>query len=233
MLKILKYVLKNYLYKIGWIIKKKYINKFYTNQKPSKEFLEEIQKCNGIIHMGAHRGSEAAIYDWFQKKTIWMEADPGIFLDLEINISQFINQKAFNALLYNKDYEKIDFYKSNNDGASSSIFRLGKDSDKKLKIIEKKNLETITLDTLMKKNNLKVENYDLWVMDLQGSELLVLQGAQNSLKSCNAILIEVSLNEQYVNGAKWEEIKKLLNDYNFECVQKPTNPHEDILFLKR
>jgi FkbM family methyltransferase len=232
-IKLLKYKLKKYLYQNGWIIKKKYINESYTNQKPSKEFLEAIQKSNGIIHMGAHRGGEAAIYDWFQKKTIWIEADPKIFLDLEINISQFVNQKAFNALLYDKDYEKINFYKSNNDGASSSIFKLGKDSDKKLKIIEKKNLETITLDTLLKKNNLKVENYDLWIMDLQGSELLALQGAQKSLKNCNAILIEVSLNEQYVNGAKWEEIKKLLNDFNFESVQKPTNFHEDILFLKR
>ena len=109
--------------------------------------------------MGAHRGTEAPVYDWFNKKTIWIEADPKVYLDLQINISQFINQKAYNNLLYDKDNEKIEFFISDNDGASSSIFKPGKDSQN-IKMNEKKLLRTITLDSLLEKNNISSEDYN-------------------------------------------------------------------------
>ena len=47
---------------------KKYKNKTYTNKEPTLETIEQILKSNGIIHMGAHRGTEAPVYDWFNKK---------------------------------------------------------------------------------------------------------------------------------------------------------------------
>ena len=41
-------------------------------------------KSNGILHIGAHRGSEAPIYYWFGKDVIWIEANPKIYDDLKI-----------------------------------------------------------------------------------------------------------------------------------------------------
>ena len=43
--------------------------------------------------MGAHRGGEAAVYDWF--KTIWIEANPLIIKDLQDHIYQFPHQKLY------------------------------------------------------------------------------------------------------------------------------------------
>jgi len=231
-LKKIKNIFKIFLFNSGWIVKKKYKNKTYTNKEPTLEIIEQILKSNGIIHMGAHRGTEAPVYDWFNKKTIWIEADPKVYLDLQINISQFINQKAFNNLLYDKDNEKIEFFISDNDGASSSIFKPGKDSQN-IKMNEKKLLHTITLDSLLKKNNISPEDYNFWVMDLQGAELLALNGAKHSLKYCKTILIEISKEEQYINGAKWEDIKKILNEFNFKNKKEPTSSHEDVLFIKQ
>ena len=105
----LKKKIKEILTSNGWKLSKIYKNKTYTNQKPNIELLKAINSSNGILHMGAHRGSEAAVYDWFNKKTIWIEANPKIYTDLKINVSTYVNQSAFNILLYEEDDKKIKF----------------------------------------------------------------------------------------------------------------------------
>ena len=79
-------------------------------------------EASGILHIGAHRGSEAAVYDWFKKKVLWVEAIPEIFIDLNDHISRFYNQKAVCALLGDKNDKKVDFFLANNDRANSSFF---------------------------------------------------------------------------------------------------------------
>ena len=51
-------------------IKKIIKSKSYTNEPPSLEELNILYNCNGIFHLGAHRGGEAEIYDWFQKSNL-------------------------------------------------------------------------------------------------------------------------------------------------------------------
>jgi len=29
-----------------------------------------------MLQIGAHRGSEASVYEWFNKEVIWVEANP-------------------------------------------------------------------------------------------------------------------------------------------------------------
>ena len=60
-------------------------------------------------------------------------------------------------------------------------------------------------------NNISASDYNHWIIDLQGGELLALKGAENSLKDCNSILIEVSRGEVYKDGAQFEEIQDFLN----------------------
>ena len=57
-------------------------------------------------------------------------------------------------------------------------------------------LKSITIDTFVKNNNIDIKNYNHWVIDIQGAELLALKGAKESLKKCNSILIGVS--EKYL-----------------------------------
>ena len=93
MKKIFKYFIKKILKKTDWRIQKIYKNKSYINNKPNLELVKAMIECNGIIHMGAHRGQEATVYDWFNKKTIWIEANPNLIDFLKDNVSQYINQK--------------------------------------------------------------------------------------------------------------------------------------------
>ena len=127
------------------------------------------------------------------KKQFGLKLIQKIFLDLQINISEYINQKAYNFLLYNKDDELLNFNISSNDSASSSIFQLGKKSlETKIKTVETIKIKTKTFDKFVEENNIDIEEYNLWIVDIQGAELLAMKGAEKSLKKCKSILIEVS-----------------------------------------
>ena len=234
MKKILKKIMKSLLYKTDWRLKKIYKNKSYTNIKPRKELINAILDSNGIIHMGAHRGGEAPVYDWFNKKAIWIEANPELFLDLEENVTQFINQKVIQALLSNKDDEIVNFKISSNDGASSSIFSFGnyKNIHKNIKMVKTINLKTLKFDTIIKNYKININEYNFWTIDLQGSELLALEGAKESLKSCKFIYVEVSKKEIYEGGAKWSDLNDFLIKNNFSLAWEPEEVHTDVLYIK-
>lgn len=229
----MKKIIKKLLRKTDWRINKIYRNKSYTNSHPKLELLNAMHDCKGIIHMGAHRGGEAAVYDWFNKQTIWIEANPKIYTDLKINVSTYVNQSAFNILLYEEDDKKIKFNISNNDGASSSIYSFGSESEKDhLEMINSVNLISKKIDTFFLEQLFKVEDYDFWVMDIQGAELSALKGAKKSLEKCNFIYVEISVGDYYRNASQWMEIKSFLKKFNFENLWEPASSHTDILFKK-
>ena len=234
MKKILKKIIKSLLYKTDWRLKKIYKNKSYTNVKPRKELINAIHDSKGIIHMGAHRGGEAPVYDWFNKKAIWIEANPEIIIDLKENVSQYINQKVIQALLGSKDNDTVDFKISSNDGASSSIFSFGiyDDTHKNIKMLKSIKLKTIKFDTVIKNNQIDISVYDFWTIDLQGAELLALEGAQESLKSCKFIYVEISKKEIYQGGASWNDLNNFLLKNNFSLAWEPDEIHTDVLYIK-
>ena len=93
-------------------------------------------------------------------------------------------------------------------------------------------LKSITLDTLLKNENISTKDYNHWVLDLQGAELLVLKGSEKSLKNCKSLLIEVSKKQFYSNGNIWLDIKKWLNHVGFKNYKEPEMDGEDILFIR-
>jgi len=238
--KFLKKKLKKLLFKYNYKLEKIYIQNDYNLESPDLQLLKWMKKSKGVLHMGSHRGSEAAVYEWFGKKVIWIEANPKIFFDLVINIKQYKFQKPICALLTNKDNEEKKFYISNNDAASSSIFKfgnlsLGKETlwkNKNLKMIDEIKLETKMLDSVIRENNIDIENYDHWVIDVQGAELLVLEGSRNNLKFCNSLYIEVSQGDVYENASQWDDVKKFLNDIGLKPVNEIQSEHENVLFVR-
>lgn len=240
-MRFIKKFIKRLLFKYNWKLEKIYKPKGLVYEPPSKIYLNELLHSNGILHFGAHRGGEAPIYNWFGKKVIWFEANPEIFLDLQINLKKYNNQKCILSLISDVDDKEFSFNISNNDGASSSIFNFGSLSSgtntlwpnkKKLLYIKKIKLKSNSIDTLLKNNNIKCENYNHWVIDLQGAELLALQGAKNSIQNCKSIFIEVSNGDVYKNGAQYSEVKNFLKKFNFEPVSELNSKHTNILFKR-
>ena len=80
----LKNLIKFLLRKIGWRLEKLIERKDYNSEVPPHTLLNALSTAKGIFHLGAHRGEEAPIYEWFGKKVIWVEANPIIFSELNI-----------------------------------------------------------------------------------------------------------------------------------------------------
>ena len=240
MLYILKRIIKKILRPLGFKLIR--IGPPYKSNPYGKvdlETLDCMNRSNGIMHMGAHKGTEAEVYNWFGKKVIWFEAVPHIFDQLEDNLYFYGDQKAFHVLLGDQDNVEKEFFISSNDAASSSLFQfsnevLEKGWDRR-KIYMKKKIKLIMfkLDTILKKNNILPDEYNHWIVDLQGSELLFFKGAEDALKSCNSISVEVSKVEYYEGGVLWNELVNWLNEKNFHPTAPPEINHTEILFKKK
>ena len=237
MKKIIKKILKHY----GWKLIKTNIKrpKVHPYPKPDEIECRYMLESSGILHLGAHRGTEAAVYDWFNKKVLWVEAIPFIFEELTDNIRKHYNQKAICAVVGDKDNNEVDFYISNSDGSCSSIFDFSENvknrtlwGDRKFKMNSVLKLKMKKIDTLFIENKIDASQYNHWVMDLQGGELLALKGAANSIKFCKSISIEISKKEYYYGGAQWIDVKKFLENEKFKLLKEPRHDHTEVLFAK-
>jgi FkbM family methyltransferase len=240
MVDLLKKIIKTLLRSIGFKLIR--IGPPYRPNPYGKINLETLKCMNeskGILHLGAHKGTEAEVYNWFGKKVIWIEASPKIFSFLKDNLYFYSDQRAFCALLGDQDNVKKDFYISSNDSASSSIFDFS-DLVKKegffgRKIFMKKKISLTMkkLDTILNEENISAEEYDHWEVDVQGAELLVFKGAVNALKSCKSISVEVSKIKYYDGGVLWDELLEWLQKKSFYPTAVPSENHTEILFIKK
>jgi FkbM family methyltransferase len=150
-----------------------------------------------------------------------------IFIEAIPEISQILKQKtaclkksvALNYLVTDKDDEMYDFKVSNNRGGmSSSIYDL-KDHNKvcgNVCMVRTIKLKSITLPTMLQRENLNIDDYDSLVMDTQGSEFLVLKGAQQIINKFKYIVTEVADFESYAGCGQLKDIEPFMQANNFE-----------------
>lgn len=193
-----------------------------------------LASVSGILHIGAHFGEERYIYDALQKPVLWIEAVPQYFEQLQENISEFKLQKAKQMLLADEERD-FEFFLTNNEGASSSIYQLAAVNgfeDSGLKVDNSIILTSKRLDEQFSKEALS--KFDHWVIDVQGAELDVLKGAGDLLSVCNSIDVEVSRREIYVGAAIYSEIVDYLTSRGFVQIwEARSGEHMDVLFIKR
>ena len=76
-------------------------------------------------------------------------------------------------------------------------------------------MKTKTLKTFYNENNFKYNQFNFMALDIQGAELMALEGGDEIINFVDYIYIEVNTKELYENGAKLEEIEKYLHKFNF------------------
>jgi FkbM family methyltransferase len=233
----IKTLIKKILKIFGWRLIKVVKPPKALSPENNEKIIECYKLSNGIIHIGAHRGTEAPIYAWFNKSVIWIEANKEIYDELLINLHSYENQKAYNYLLLEKSHKNVNFNISNNDGASSSIYDFGEShqnsklfNNRNFKFTKKVKVNSYAFDEFINKEKIIIRNHNLWIIDVQGAELPVLLGSEKNLNYCKYLIIEVSKNEFYKGGTKWEDLKKFLNEKNFELICEPKNDHDDAIF---
>lgn len=189
-----------------------------------------IRNANGVLHIGAHLGQERQRYFESGIKVIWIEAIPEVYEKLQTNISRYPNQTAMNALLGYKNNVSVGFNLSSNELASYSNNGFGSELGfDKLHMVSQITLPMKRLDDFFTTQTLA--DYDHWVIDVQGAELLVLLGSGSLLEICNSLLVEVSTRQVYQSGATWGEIQNYLHRFGLVPLYSPdASSHENILF---
>jgi FkbM family methyltransferase len=164
-----------------------------------------------IAHVGAHSGEEAESYielEWLN--TYWFEANPSMFSDLTEN-PNVDNSKIIMCAVTDISNQKIHLNIASS-SMSSSVFAFKKHSEIYPNIKMQRSIEvtTIRLDDFFKDFTPDFIN-----LDIQGSELLALKGAESILKKVKWIYTEVSFKELYENGAKVGDIDIFLSSFGF------------------
>lgn len=171
----------------------------------------------GVIHIGANTGQERNLYNRRQLRVLWVEPIPEVFETLKANIAGYPQQRAVQYLVTDRDDAEYAFHVASNNGASSSILdlKLHKDIWPEVSFTREVAIRSVTLPTLLVRESIDIGDYDALVMDTQGSELLVLQGAAAILGRLRFIKTEVPDFEAYAGCCQLRHIEQFLTAHGF------------------
>lgn len=176
-----------------------------------------MKELKGVIHVGANTGREREIYASYGLNVLWIEPVPWLFKELKSAISSYPSQRALEYLVLDKDDQTITLHVSNNEGESSSVmdFALHRDVWPSVYFTRDIEIRSHKLDTIIDREHIDLAGYDGLVLDVQGSELLVLKGAQQVLQHARMVRVEVADFEAYAGCARPNQIAAFLETYGF------------------
>ena len=211
----------------------KFFNRLYDHRLNYNllNLLNKGIKIETIYDIGAFRGEWSSLLNKTSlknKKFFLFEANEknGEYL-------KKLNFKYFLKVLSDKNKD-VEFYSKMSTGDSYLIEQTSFYKDNIRAIIKK----TVTLDELVKKENLPYPNFIK--IDTQGSELDILKGSQQSISECNLIYLECPIIEYNLKAPNISEYIKYLESIGFVpydiCeVHRMDNIliQIDILFIKK
>lgn len=176
-----------------------------------------LRDVTGVIHVGANAGQERHLYHAHRLDVVWIEPIPEVFARLEANIAEFPRQRAVQGLVSDVDGRAYDFHVANNQGLSSSILTLKHHRDIWPDVRYERDLvlTSHTLPSLLARHGIDHHGYPALVLDTQGSELLILQGARSLLPAFTHIKTEAPDFEAYEGCCRISEITSLLAGHGF------------------
>ncbi|OIP72569.1 MAG: hypothetical protein AUK43_02835 [Oscillatoriales cyanobacterium CG2_30_40_61] len=190
----------------------------------------------GIVHVGAHEGSEVEYYlAMGAQRVLFIEANPTVFERLQTNIAQYPNVQAVNYAISHEN-GTVTLRVTSFD-QSSSILPLKHHLDiyPTIQETEQVTVPSRTLDTLLQELGLNPADFNILNIDIQGAELLALQGATNWLQYVEAINTEVNYKELYEGCALIDDLDEFLDQYGLQRVAT-TTPHPfwgDAFYVKK
>jgi FkbM family methyltransferase len=163
----------------------------------------------------------ACVLHWTNSaKTVWPNARYIVFEAM--SETQFLYEEqglgyVCGSPLYHTDNVDLEFYENLIHPAGNSIYQENEVLSPAAAYLYSNNNKVIkksaTLDTLVKHFNFELP--DLIKMDVQGAELDVLRGAQNTLKNCNHLILELQEEDYNKNAPKLNEVEQYLNSIGF------------------
>lgn len=156
-------------------------------------------RADVAVHLGAHYGEEADAYHRNGvSKAIWVEALPECFQELQRRVlAKFPNDVCHLACLSNENGKRVQFNVANNDGQSSSFLEFGTHSQEHptVKFTRAVEMLTVRADSLLDAASIPPGSF--LNLDLQGAELLALEGLGDLLDRFSYVYCEVNERELY------------------------------------
>ncbi len=176
--------------------------------------LKAIYNLNvkNIAHVGVNNGTEVELYkNTFQNSKIFLiEPQKKLYTKLISKFSMDKNVQIINTALGNSvGVKNLNLSETHNGSASLLTPTLHKDFHPEVSF---KGSEKVRIE---KFDNLNLNNVNFLNIDVQGYELKVLQGATNSLKNIDYIIVEISQKQLYANSPLLIDIDRFLNFHGF------------------
>jgi FkbM family methyltransferase len=202
-------------------------------------------RLRSLVHVGAHLGQERHAYEAMgYRNMLWIEGSERVHAQLAESLAAHVAERraagltdlhhqTLRALLASRDGEELALREFSNDGMSSSIFSATDTLRERWPALRETGREervlTRTLDGLLAE--LGFGPVDVLVVDVQGAELLVLQGARSTLGQVKAVVSEVSTRPFYNGGVLFPQLQAFLHESGFEAMSTPRR-HGDMLFVQ-
>ncbi|CAK9109228.1 unnamed protein product [Durusdinium trenchii] len=186
----------------------------HTFELDYKAILTPLQ-IKGVVHVGANVGQEAAVYDELGvPKVLWIEAQEDCRGALEGALKKHHRDEDVVAITAVSGEEGSATLFQMDNSISSSLKPLGSGHKHFFPFIQQaktQQLQTETLDGLLKRLSLNPREFDFMYLDVQGSELDVLKGSTTQvLPHIRYLVTEVSAEEHYKGG---REVAKVTNGF--------------------
>jgi len=175
-----------------------------------------MARVPGLIHVGANVGQERNRYNKYGLEVVWVEPIPEVFAELQKNIASLPRQQAYQELLTDESRAYV-FHVASNQGESSSILPLKEHQEIWPNVVYERELilHSKTLDELIAEQDIELHRYKALVLDTQGSELLVLKGAHQTLQAMKYVKVEAADFEAYCGCATVDSLNKFLSMHGF------------------
>lgn len=182
-----------------------------------KESYPEWQP-NAIIDIGANQGawSEEARFYFPNAKLLLLEATPKHEDKLKEVTMELGNAEYQINVLTGKTGDTVEFFQDGNTG--NSMFRENSKHYADSKSVKR---TTITLDDAISASHIKQNGgmdssvVDFIKIDVQGAELLVLEGGSKALAEASFVQVESSSTEYNSGGACFYEVDEFLRSHGF------------------
>lgn len=179
-------------------------------------------EMKGVLHIGAHRCEEISTYKkWNVISVLWIEANPNICADNKANGIENCYCAVIDEIERDVDFNLSDV------SMCSSLLEPGTHITNYplIKFSRTLKVRTQTLPGFFEMNNISPTGYNIWNLDIQGSELYALRGAKDLLGNVDIIYCEVNIEEVYKGCGLLKDIDSLLSDYDFKRVELELTKH--------
>ena len=190
-------------------------------------------QIKGCIHIGAHEGQEYPLYKHFGiSNLLFYEALPDNFEKLKKTISTDFLVDARNIALGNTN-GTVEMHLEDR-GLSSSVLK-PKHHLEQYPQIKFEKTETVKI-TKLDDEEFDREKYNFINIDVQGYELEVFKGAEETLKHVDLVLTEINKEEMYEGCALVDDMDQYLFERDFQRIatywQQDGETWGDGLYLK-